>query len=245
MKKIMIFFLFAAAVFIFLLIKLLDSNPVSALSESKINNNNYYYPGEKIIYDVKLKGFYLGKAEFNYLSSTYLGSRKADLINFTTKVTNFYDKEEIYSDPETQMPFRVERDIRGWPGSEKITEIYDQENFTLTVKKKKGRKSSELVIKSDSPIHNAILLPFFVRSVPELYIGWSFKVNLGNNKFEVKLASIEDVKTWAGTFKAYYFNSEPEKFNIWISADSRRIPVKMRGLGNLGYTLLMKKYSRD
>jgi hypothetical protein len=240
LKKIIVFILLVASVIFLLFIKCSNSGfHLAAVN----NKNNYYYIGEKIIYDVKLGGLYLGKAKFNNLHLTELNSKKASLITFETKITNFHDLEKIYSDPDTLLPFRVERTILGWPISEKIVETYDQRNFTLTVKKLKGKKVIESIIKSDSPIHNAVLLPFFIRGVHKLYIGWSFRINLAGNKYDIKLISIEDIKTPAGKFKAYYFISNPEKFKIWISTDERRIPLKITGFGNFGYTLIMKEYS--
>jgi hypothetical protein len=46
----------------------------------------------------------------------------------------------------------------------------------------------------------------------------------------------------AGKFKAYHFTSTPKKFEIWISKDDYRIPVKIKGLGGYNYTMLMKNH---
>ncbi|MFA7272175.1 MAG: hypothetical protein WC090_05650, partial [Candidatus Omnitrophota bacterium] len=71
-------------------------------------------------------------------------------------------------------------------------------------------------------------------------IGSSFEITLPG-EYTVRLSSIEDVTVPAGKFKAYHFTSEPRKFEIWISADKLRIPVKIKGLGAFSYTLEMKK----
>ena len=207
------------------------------------DNKKKYYIGEKIVYDVNLGGVHIGKAKFSNISLTTFDSKRADLITFETKVTNFNDLEKIYCDPDTLLPIRVERDIKQLTSRERIVETYNQKNYTLAIKKTKGRKVEELTLKSDSPIQNAILLPFFVRRIPDFHIGRTIKINLPQTKFEIKPVSIVTIRVPAGKFKAYYFESKPAKFKIWISKDERRIPLRIKGLGGFGYTLLMKEYS--
>ncbi len=98
-------------------------------------------------------------------------------------------------------------------------------------------------MKKDGPIHNAIMLPFYVRRMDNLGVGWSTIANLPKQRFEIKLVSLEEVVVPAGSFKSYHFISLPEKFELWISADERKIPVKIKGLGGVGYTFVMKEYS--
>ena len=69
-------------------------------------------------------------------------------------------------------------------------------------------------------------------------------VTLPTQEFKITLVSIEDVEVPAGTFKAFYFESEPKRFAIWISADDRRIPVKIRGSGGVNYTMAMRSYRK-
>lgn len=199
--------------------------------------------GEKIIYDVKLGKLYLGQAHFANIADAQVNGRILNVMTFETKLTRFMDKEKIYSDPQTLLPIRVERDILNWFVREKITEEYDQNNFTVTIVKNKGLDQEEKVIKKDSHIHNAVLLPFYVRRIPQLDVGRIIIANLPTRRLEIKLVSIEDIKVPAGTFKAYHFASTPKQIDIWISADERRIPVKIQGTGLFGYSMVMKEYS--
>ena len=199
--------------------------------------------GEKISYDVRMGSFNIGRAEFNHQAKVSLDGRTVNLITFNTRVARFNDMEKIYSDAETFLPVKVERNIRSWPNNEKITEDYDQESFTLKITKIRGRKNEELFLKKDSAIHNAILLPFFVRQIEKLEPGWSMEANLPTQKFEIKLDNIEEIAVPAGRFKSYHFLSDPGRFEIWISADERRIPLKIKGSSGLGYTLVMREYN--
>lgn len=199
--------------------------------------------GEKISYDVKLGKITLGKAKYTHLPNVELDGKQASHMTFETRLARFTDLEKIYSDPDTLLPIKIERAISAWPVSEKITERYDQKNFTLTITKHKSARERQLLVKKDSPIHNAVMLPFYLRCMDAIDAGWSMDVNLPNQKFEIKLVSIEEVIVPAGSFKAYHFKSSPEQFEVWVSADERKIPVKIKGNGALGYALLMREYS--
>jgi hypothetical protein len=198
--------------------------------------------GERVSYDVKMGSFSIGIAEFKHQAKVSLDERTLNLITFNTRVVRFNDMEKIYSDADTFLPVKVERHIRSWPNYEKITEDYDQKNFTIKITKVRGRKSEGLFFKKDNVIHNAILLPFFVRRVENLEPGWAMEINLPTQKFEIKLDNIEEITVPAGKFKSYHFLSDPDRFEIWISADKRRIPIKIKGSSGLGYTLVMREY---
>ena len=199
--------------------------------------------GEKIVYTIKLGKVNLGQAVFMSLPPVQLEGREVNLLTFETKLVRFRDLEKIYSDRDSFLPLKVERSISNWPISEQINEYYDQDKFTLTIVKNNGRKDDPLIIKKDSIIHNAIMLPFYVRTRPKLDTGWLMTINLPNQRFEIKLLGIENINLPAGDFKAYRFESNPKRFEIWISADERRIPLKIKGSGLLGYIFVIKEYS--
>lgn len=196
--------------------------------------------GERIVYDVRLAKVSLGRAVFNHLPRAELDGKWVSFMNFQTKLARFNDLEKIYSDPGTYLPLKVERAISNWPFSEKISEYYDQEKFILTIVK--DGKDNQTVIRKDAPIHNAVMLPFYVRGIAYFDPGWSMSINLPNQKFLIKLAGTENINLNGQSFKAYRFESDPKRFAIWISADEQRIPLKIKGAGSLGYTLIMKEY---
>jgi len=204
-----------------------------------MGSNAYEYAGERIAYTIKP----FGKAEYQDVGPVELGGAKLNLVIFKTRVLGFDDTERIYSDPQTLLPVRVERDI-AWFGKENIIEEYDQKNFTVTIKKKKGKKElPPQVLKSDGPVYNGVLLPFYPRSLSQLAIGWNFEFRLPN-RFKVTLDKIEKIKVGGRQFNAYHFSSMPDKFEIWIDKNKPQIPLKIQGKGVFGYTLLMQSYSR-
>ncbi|MDD5746014.1 MAG: DUF3108 domain-containing protein [Candidatus Omnitrophica bacterium] len=197
--------------------------------------------GEDIIYDVMLGKMRLGTAHYHHDGKAQINGRSAELITFETNAVKFRDLETIYCDAGTFLPLVVERRVSQPIKAEKIREEYDQTNFVLNITRKRFTEE-HTVIRKDGPIHNSILLPFFVRNAPELAPGWSFTANLPQRTYLIKLVGIEPLEVPAGRFNAYYFESEPRQIKIWISADDKRIPLKIEGTGGIGYKLLMREY---
>ena len=198
--------------------------------------------GEQINYDLFLGRVRVGTAEYHHLRKTYLNEKLVDIIIFNTQAMSFKDRETIYCDSNTFLPLIVERKISRPIKPEKIREVYDQNNFKLTITKQRfGTSITE--IKSTAPIHNSILLPFFVRNIADLNIRWTFTANLPQGKYLIKLMAIEEVEIPAGKFEAYYFESEPSKIKIWIGTDENRIPLRIDGTGGIGYKMMMREYT--
>ena len=192
---------------------------------------------ETITYDISP----LGSSVYNDYGKVELYGKQVNLVTFKTSVFGFNDLETIYSDVSTDLPIRVEREISFLLHDEYIEESYFPEVGKLIIEKFEGtKKVEEFNFKANGPIHNAIILPFSLRRVPDLNIGWSLDVRLPD-EFKVTLTSIEEVVVPAGTFETYHFTSQPEKFEIWITTDSLRIPVKIKGCGGMNYTLSMMK----
>jgi len=220
-------------------------NPLGVAKVRTLAEENNDFVGEKIIYEVKFGAMRMGKAVFNHLENVPLEGKAARVMTFETDVLRFYDLETIYSDLKTFLPLKVTRKIRGWNINEDIVELYNQKEFVLTITKfKEGKQIEELRFnKISKPIHNAVLLPFYVRRLPGLAAGWNFAANFGNAEFIVKLTGVENIQVPAGAFEAFRFESVPKKFFIWITTDKRRIPIRIQDSGLFGYTLSMKEYA--
>lgn len=217
---------------IFLLAILIFSNLVFISNSFSAND-----PVETIFYNISP----FGTSEYVDFGLVDLNGKKANFVTFKTSLFGFDDLERIYSDPEDNLPLRVERDITFLFSKEYIVENYYSQVGKLLIEKfKEGKLVEEFSFQAQGPIHNAIILPFSLRKVPDLDIGWNFVLRLPD-EFKVNLVSIEEVRVPAGTFKAFHFTSVPEKFEIWITNDVERIPVKIKGTGGLGYTLSMTK----
>lgn len=216
-------------------------------SAKNTKKESFEYIGEKITYEVKFGSFRLGEAIFKRLENTILNGKPAVLMTFETNVSGFYDLETIYSDLTTFLPIRVTRKVRGLTFNEDITEDYDQKNFMLTMVKFKNniKVDEEKFNNHGQPVYNAVSLPFYLRRIPDLKVGWSFSTQFGNLEYKITLSGKNNLETSLGAFEAYRFESQPRKFEIWVTADERRIPVKIKDTGLLGYTLTMKGYTLE
>ncbi|MDD4899437.1 MAG: DUF3108 domain-containing protein [Candidatus Omnitrophica bacterium] len=210
----------------------------NAVPVAQQQNLSSEYIGEKIVYDVYAGWFHLGTSTYTRLPNAVLKNKEVAQATFETRIKGFYDLERIFSDRETALPIQVLREIDGWGLKEKITEDYDQKALTLKFTKFSGSKKEESSLQVKGPIHNAVLLPFYIRKVSSPQVGWSMLAYIPQ-QFEIKLVAEEEVKIPSGTFKAYLFKSVPANFEIWVSADECRIPLKIKSSGS---TMVMKEY---
>ncbi|MFH0731549.1 MAG: DUF3108 domain-containing protein [Candidatus Omnitrophota bacterium] len=177
-----------------------------------------------------------GSAKLTFVGKVDFEGKDSFLINFESKVGVFYDFEKIYTDPETFYPLYVHRNINNLGFSNIIEERYDQVNYKVEIIKRGifGKKSD--VIKKHAPIQNAVLLIYSCRrlELAKLKPGYEFYVQLPVDEFKVIFRKINKIKTPAGAFNAYLFETEPEKIRLWISTDAKHIPLKMENLTSLG-----------
>jgi hypothetical protein len=185
----------------------------------------------------------LGRAEYNDLGAVDLEGVRVRLVTFKNNILLSEDAQKIYIDPESLFPYKIERTVSGPLGEEYITREYDQKNFTVVVKRFKGKKLlNEQKIKANGPIQDVILLPFYLNSLPDLKIGMLFTALLPE-EVKLELVSIDGITVPAGKFQAYHFKSIPRRIEIWINKGTPRTPLKIQGKFGLNYSMVLKKYS--
>ncbi len=207
---------------------------------------NYDFTGESIQYGVQP----VGKSEYKNLGSVDLNGAKASLVTIKSKILFVEVAEKIFFDPETSLPYKTERINSGLWIKEYRTEEYDQNKFTVVIKKFKGKKLikvMEKMIKTDGPVQNMNTLLMYLRKQPDLKIGWHITTKVSNElklaKFDLKLISIDEIIVPGGKFQAYHFKSVPDTFEIWLDISGPRIPLKIKIKGVVNCTILMKGYS--
>jgi len=194
------------------------------------------YTGEKITYEISP----FGTAEYNDLGIVMLKSQAVRLVTFKTDTIGFSDLEKIYCGSKVLLPLRVERDISFLFSKEYLIEEYFPDTFSLQIKKYVDRQVvNEYNFQAAGPINNAILLPFYLRSIGVLELGQFFTIYLPDT-YKIFLVSIDEITVPAGKFKAYHFTSQPQKFEVWISQDADRLPLKIKSTGGYSYTMVMK-----
>jgi hypothetical protein len=189
-----------------------------------------------------------GKSEYKDLGTVDLKGVKANLVTLKSKILFVEVMEKVFYDPESSLPYKTERTNSGLWIKEYRTEEYDQNKFTVVIKKFKGKKLvKEQIIKADGPIQNMNTLLFYLRKQADLKIGWHFTAKVLNElklvEFDLELLSIDEIIVPGGKFQAYHFKSVPDTFEIWIDKSSPRIPLKIKIKGIVNCSMLMKGYS--
>jgi len=197
--------------------------------------------GERFTYEVRYKGLKLGRSTLTFHGEKDLGDKKVYHITFFTKIPSLKDTEELYANKETFLPLEVHRTLKKRLGfSDRIKEIYDQENFRVEVRQKSKLRSKNFSIQKDAPLHNAILLTYYYRRREDFNEDERLKINLPTFDSEIIFNGIETINTPLGEYQAYAFISDPPKFKFWLSTDEKRIPLKIRNPGMLGYSLIIR-----
>ncbi len=197
--------------------------------------------GERLTYEVRYNEIKVGRSVLTFNGEKDLDGQKAYHITLFTKIPSLKDTEEIYADKKTFLPIEVHRRIKKKIGfSDTRIEKYDQANFRVDISSESKLRSKTFSIEKDSPIHNAILLIYYYRSKQAFDKNEKARINLPTTEFEVMFKGIETLKTPLGEYSVYAFTSDPPKFKLWLSADERRIPLKIKNPGTLGYSLVIK-----
>ncbi len=201
-----------------------------------------FHKGEELIYDIYYKKVKIGESVLIFHGERKIEGKDFYYITFSTKLPGFEDMEDIYADKETFLPFKILRYIRRMGAfCARITEEYDQEAFKVKIEKR-GRLpvSKRITIEKDTPIQNAILLPYYYRTKPVMAENQEFKISFPTADFNIIFKGKETIRTVLGKYPAYVFTSIPEKFTFWLSADKKRIPLKIAGHSVGGYALVIR-----
>jgi len=207
----------------------------------KESSSTPFKNGERFTYEVRYNEIKVGRSTLTFNGEKDLDGQKVYHITFFTKIPSLKDTEEIYADKKTFLPIEVHRRIKKKIGfSDTRIEKYDQENFRVDISSNSKLRSRTFSIERDSPIHNAILLAYYYRLKEVFDKNEKVRINLPTTEFEVMFKGIEMLKTPLGEYSAYVFTSDPPKFKLWLSADEKRIPLKIENPGTLGYSLVIK-----
>lgn len=235
--------LFVALFSLFIYVALnfvLSDNVAEALNEGGNDLPLPFKNGERLTYDLKYKMVKVGKSVLTFRGEEVLKNKDVYHITFSTKIIGLKDIEEIYAEKNTFLPLEVHRTIKKAKlFTERIKEKYVPEDHRVDIEQK-SFFSKTFSIKKDSPIHNAILLTYYYRKKKTFNQNEKLKVNLPTAKFELTFNGIETVKTPLGKYCAYAFSSYPSKFKVWLSTDSKRIPLKIENPSLMGYSLIIK-----
>ncbi|MBN2483491.1 MAG: DUF3108 domain-containing protein [Candidatus Omnitrophica bacterium] len=196
--------------------------------------------GEQFVYTLNYKSLPLGSSTLTFEGERDLHGTPAYFITFTTQMPTIKDAEHIYADKETFLPLQVNRHIQKiaqFPTD--ITEQYDQDEFKVTIKKEGKFLSKTFTIKKETPIHNAILLTYYYRTLDPIDKDHVYHIALPTTEFKVSYEGTQEISTGIGTQEAHVFSSVPSRFKVWLSADDKRVPLRIENEGAMGYSLVL------
>ncbi|MGE5280552.1 MAG: DUF3108 domain-containing protein [Deltaproteobacteria bacterium] len=160
-------------------------------------------------------------------------------VDFTVSSFSVNDHEKILGTEDFAAPVRVMRTIRVFGKNEDITEEYASGARRVTISKSADKAAPEIsVIDSEKPMGNVLLLVYRLRCDPQLAVGKTYDITLPTATFRLVVKDKRTIKVPLGRFDAFYIESDPPKYRIWLSADNRRIPLRIQGLAGAGMAFL-------
>ncbi len=213
----------------------------SAAAVESRPQDNIFKAGERIKFGVYSTGIKVGTGELVYNGLVSLDSKKLESIEFSLRTLSVRDKETVYGSLDFVFPHKVERELRIFGKDEKISEIYSDDHKSVRISKAINNAAlPEQVLKGESGLCNVLLLLYFLRNDGTLAEGKVYKIALPTQNFDLIVKDVRKIKTRIGFFDAYYLESKPAKYKIWLSTKPDRLPLKLQGLvaGGMLYLLV-------
>src|SRR3989338_8561132 len=110
--------------------------------------------GETIVYDIEKLKITVGEARLVYNGLVEINNSKALSLTVTATGFKFFDKEQIYLDPETFHPLLIKRNLDIFGKKEDIIEYYDAQKGKVRIVKKAGGKTTQEVIENGGRFDN-------------------------------------------------------------------------------------------
>ncbi|HOW34869.1 MAG TPA: DUF3108 domain-containing protein [Candidatus Omnitrophota bacterium] len=195
--------------------------------------------GEFIKYQIKKTGVSVGEATLTFSGRQKVDGKEFYLIVFTAESFNFFDEEKIYADTNDFYPLIVKRDLNIFGKKEKITEEYDRKSGVIKVTKTAGSKTSQQVIHKPGLIDNIYCFIYRCRASGQFRLGDSFNIRLPTADVKIDLVKTTKLKTSAGTYDAYFMESNPAKYRVWFDQSADKIPLRIDGAVGIGSTSMM------
>ncbi len=207
--------------------------------EAKAKVQESVFKGEVVSFGVYSGGiFKVGSGRLELKGLVEEEGEACQHVDFKVSSFSVDDHEVIIGRHDFSLPVRVVRDIRVFGRDEDIVERYSPDGRRVVIDKRvRDGESEETVIDSEQPLGNVLLLIYRLREDPDLAVGREYDINLPTTRFKLVVKEKKPLKVPLGRFDAFYIESEPKKYRIWLSADPRRLPLRIQGLvaGGMAY----------
>lgn len=202
-----------------------------------------FLPGEIIRYDIRKLKLKAGEASLEYRGLVDVDGISAVEIIFTASALNFLDEEKIYLDPQTFYPLVVKRNLNLWGKKETISELYDHSAGKIRIVKDAGGKTTEQILKREGPIDNIYAFIYRYRMSGTYQQGEVLNLHLPTKDVVIKLMEKVHVDASGKKQEAFFMQSDPKQYQLWIGATEQKLPLRIDGAVGLGKTLMvMREY---
>ncbi len=200
---------------------------------------NVFLSNELIRFGVYSNGLKVGNGELVYNGVKETGGLKVQNINLKISTFSINDEEDVLGSLDFSSPVKVDRTLRIFGKLEAISEIYSLGKKSVSITKRVNNSAPQTqVLRSEEELGNVLLLIYRLRNDGSMKEGKVYKITLPTQKFELIVRDKRKVRVPLGTFEAFYLESEPAKYKIWLSNDSNKTPVRIQGLLPMGMIYL-------
>lgn len=192
---------------------------------------NVFRDRETIKFGVYATGLRVGSGLLSYEGLDDSSGLPLQHIIFRVSTLSVEDTEEVFGTPDFKSPVRVVRRIKLFGKKENIVEEYSPDVHSVEITKKIGvAEPTKQKIAVDGSLQNVLLLVYRLRNLKDLKVGGVFEIILPTQRFDLLVRDRRAVRVPLGTFDAFYLESRPPKYRIWLSTSEERIPLRLQGL---------------
>jgi hypothetical protein len=186
--------------------------------------------GETITYDIKKFKVTMGEAQLVYNGLVKINNQSALSITVTATGFKFFDKEQIYLDPETFFPILIKRNLDIFGKKENIVEYYDVHKGKVRIVKRANGKTDQEVIEAGGRFDNIYGYIYRQRLLGRFIPHETFDLHLPTRDVQFKLMETKKIEVNDKDYKAFYIASEPKKYKMWFDSGPRKSPLKIDGV---------------
>lgn len=201
-----------------------------------------FYPGEQTIYRIRKLAMDVGEMTLTYEGTVAKNGRELLLLRLSVEAFKYTGEDKIYLDPQTFLPVTVERDIVVFGNKEQIVEQYDPFGSVVITKTVDDQITTQTITK-DGPLENIYGFIFRYRKTGRLAENEDLNIRLPTQDVTMTYEGLRSIKAKGVKVDAYYLESSPKAYRIWLEVSSEKIPLRIDGTAGFGNTaMLLKEY---
>ena len=208
------------------------------------NKNFPFQPGETVHYAIKKFGVKAGEAALVFNGLEQRNGQSFYHITFTAKALNFLDEENIFMDPETLYPVRVERNLNIFGKKERILETYDHAKGEIRIVKFVRGKEIRQTLQKKGPVDNIYCFLYRFRQEAAVDQKKSFEMKLPTRDVKIEFVKQDELKVGGKTYQTLYLQSDPKEYKLWFDNGAKKVPLRIDGaMGIASTSLVISNYT--